>query len=124
MTLPLISLIFAAAVAGASIAVAAVFMVLWRVERGDVKTAMELLHVANERLVQARKEGLLVPTVEDVAPAATPETPVLTKDLQALIDDWESPSAREAQRRMIHGLLNDGVNPVEVYRRLAPQPIV
>lgn len=109
---------------GGSLTTALLLGLVQYVTRQDLATARAALAVANERLVQARKEGLLVPTVEDVAPAATPETPVLTKDLQALIDDWESPSAREAQRRMIHGLLNDGVNPGEVYRRLAPQPIV
>lgn len=93
------------------------------VTRQDLAAARADVAVANERLVQARTEGLLIPTVEDVAPVATPEAPALTKDLQALIDDWESPAAREAQRRMIHDLLNQGVGPVEVYRRLAPQPI-
>lgn len=99
------------------------FWIQNRTLRADLKEARLELSVANERLVQARKEGLLVPTVEDVAaPAAAPE-PVLTKDLQALIDDWDSPTAREAQRRMIHDLLNQNVSPAEVYRRLAPQPI-
>lgn len=112
-----------AALFGGSLASLLLLALLYWVCRKDLVTARADLAVANERLVQARKEGLLIPTVEDVAPVATPEAPVLTKDLQALIDDWESPSAREAQRRMIHELLNQGVSPVEAYRRLAPQPV-
>jgi hypothetical protein len=111
------------ALAGASVSATVILSLLFRLSRKDLDSARVQLAVANERLVQARRDGLLIPTVEDVAPAATPEAPALTKDLQALIDDWESPAAREAQRRMIHELLNQGVSPAEAYRRLAPQPV-
>jgi hypothetical protein len=108
---------------GGSLSALLLFGLALRVSRKDTAAARAELAVANERLIQARKEGLLIPTVEDVAPAATPEAPVLTKDLQALIDDWDSPVAREAQRRMIHELLAAGLPPAAVYQRLAPQPV-
>lgn len=74
--------------------------------------------VSNERLVRARKDGYEIPPPEEVAPAAASEAPALSKDLQALVDDWDSPIAREAQRREIQRLLDQGMGHAEAYLRL------
>lgn len=102
----------------ASLTAAALLGVGFYVSRRELAASQDRERVAMERLANARKDGFEIPSPEEVAPVAAPEAPALSKDLQALVDDWEDPVARAAQRREIQRLLDQGMGPAEAYQRL------
>lgn len=115
-----LSLLVASSIAVAALAVAVLLYIDRGVLRRELATALGNERLAAERLVNARKDGYEIPSPEAVAAAATPQAPVLSRNLQELVDDWDSPIARDAQRREIRRLIDQGMSEPEVFRRLAP----
>jgi hypothetical protein len=86
-------------------------------ERG---TAVAAERTATERLIQARKDGFDIPVAPELPPAPVEPEPPLVPALEALVDEWESEQAKDAQRAVIRRLLATGKSQMEVVKYLTP----
>lgn len=114
-----VALTLLSSLATALLVLSAVLLIDRRVLRRELATALGHERLATERLVNARKDGYEIPSPEAVAGTAAPEARPLSPALQALIDDWDSDTARFAQLREIRRLLGQGMGEAEVVRRLS-----
>lgn len=92
-----------------AVSVATVAYPVWRSQRDE-------LRIAQDRLYGAWKEGHTIPPRPNEEPA--PEIPPLPKELQALVDEWESPTVRLQVEDRIRRLMARGLDTPAVAKQL------
>ena len=79
------------------------------------------LHDAQDRLLAAWKDGMVVPPRASGFEAAA-VLPPLPAELKAFVEAWESPASRMAEEARIRKWLDDGWKPERIAKHLSDPP--
>lgn len=86
-----------------------------------INTLLRDLHDAQDRLLAAWKDGMVVPPRASGFEAAA-VLPPLPAELKAFVEAWESPASRMAEEARIRKWLDDGWKPERIAKHLSDPP--